>query len=132
MSMDIFATVCEAAGAKIEHEIDGVSLLPTLLGKQQAPLRDHWFFTRREGGIRYGGKTIEAVIAGPWKLLQNSTFEAQELYNLKDDPQETHNLAQQRKDKFRVLAASLRWHIQRGGAVPWQPPSAISSQSDGR
>ncbi|HSH65503.1 MAG TPA: hypothetical protein VLB84_06825, partial [Bacteroidia bacterium] len=58
--MDIFPTVCEAAGVKIPHKIDGVSFLPTLLGKEQPPLRTTSFFRRREGGLRYGGKTIEA------------------------------------------------------------------------
>ncbi|MAB91677.1 MAG: N-acetylgalactosamine 6-sulfate sulfatase [Planctomycetes bacterium] len=130
MSMDIFATVCDVAGITVDHPIDGVSFLPTLLGKEQPPLRKQWFFTRREGGVRYGGKTIEAVRIGDWKLLQNSPFSAQELYNLKEDPQETNNLASKRVDKFRELAAAMRMYIQRGGAVPWQRPSKAAIESD--
>ena len=93
MSMDIFPTLLEASGVEAKHVLDGVSILPTLLGKNQPELRKFWFFRRREGGTRYAGKTIEAVIRGDWKLLQNSPFEPMELYNLKTDPQQKMNLA---------------------------------------
>ncbi len=122
MSMDLFPTMQAAAGLKPSTGIDGVSLLPTLLGQTQQPLRTQWFFRRREGGTRYGGKTIEAVIEGDWKLLQNSPFEPQELYNLKDDPQEKNNVINKERKIFQQLAADLRREIQRYGSVPWQPP----------
>ena len=122
MSMDIFPTVLAAVEVEAEHEIDGVSFLPTLRGEQQEPLRNEWFFRRREGGLRYGGKTIEAVIRGDWKLLQNSPFQPLELYNLKDDPQEQHDLSKTNRAVFNSLAASLRRQLQRYGTVPWQKP----------
>lgn len=122
MSMDLFPTVCEIAGAKIEHRIEGVSILPTLLGDEQPELRLDWFFSRREGGTRYQGKTIEALIRGEWKLLQNSPFEPLELYNLTNDPQETSDLSQKNRGKFNELSAALRRQLQRYGAVPWQRP----------
>lgn len=120
MSMDIFATVLDAVETEPIGPIDGVSFLPTLRGEQQPELRENWFFRRREGGTRYGGKTIEAVIRGDWKLLQNSPFEPQELYNLAQDPLEEHDLAQSNRQKFNELAAILRREIQRYGSVPWQ------------
>lgn len=122
MSMDLFPTVCEIAGAKIDHKIEGVSILPTLFGKEQPPLRQDSFFSRREGGTRYQGKTIDALIRGDWKLLQNSPFEPLELYNLADDPQETTDLATKNRGKFNELSAALRRQLQRYGAVPWQRP----------
>ena len=120
MTMDLFPTVLEAAGATFEHEIDGVSFLQTLLGQQQSPLRDDWFFRRREGGTRYAGKTVEAIRRGPWKLLQNSPFEPMELYNLESDPGETRNLVEAERETFQQLAAALRRELQRYGTVPWQ------------
>lgn len=122
MSMDLFPTVCEAAGIKVPAGLDSVSILPTLEGKTQAPLRKHWFFRRREGGNRYGGKTIEAVRSGDWKLLQNSPFAPLELYNLKADPLEKENLADKNRKKFNELSTLLRAEIQRYGSVPWQKP----------
>ena len=122
MSMDLFPTVCEAAGIKVPPGLDSVSILPTLEGKTQTPLRKHWFFRRREGGNRYGGKTIEAVRSGDWKLLQNSPFAPLELYNLKTDPLEKENLAEKNRKKFNELSTLLRAEIQRYGSVPWQKP----------
>lgn len=125
LTMDLFPTICDAADVAIEHPIDGKSLLPTLLGKTQPELRDLWFWRRREGGNAYGGKTIEAVRKGDWKLLQNSPFGPQELYNLADDPLEKHDLAQQNRKMFNELAAALRAEIQRYGTVPWQSPVGV-------
>jgi arylsulfatase A-like enzyme len=122
MTMDLFPTICELAGATINHHIEGRSILPTLLGKKQEQLRGEWFFTRREGGTRYQGKTIDAVIKGPWKLLQNSPYGPFELFNLADDPKETTDLSQKNRAKYNELSAALRKQIQREGAVPWQKP----------
>jgi arylsulfatase A-like enzyme len=123
MSMDILPTLFAAAGIGIEHAIDGKSFLPTLNGEQQEPLRQQWFFCRREGGLRYGGKTIEAVIDGPWKLLQNSPFAPLELYDLEADPMEQNNLAGSQRAVLNRLNAALRVQIQKGGQVPWQTPA---------
>jgi arylsulfatase A-like enzyme len=122
MTMDLFPTICELAGAKINHPIEGRSIVPTLLGKKQEQLRDQWFFTRREGGTRYQGKTIDAVIQGSWKLLQNSPYGPFELYNLANDPKETTDLSQKNRGMYNELSAALRKQIQREGAVPWQKP----------
>ena len=123
ITMDLFPTICEAAGVKTEVPIDGVSLLGMFLDATNViPERD-LFFHRREGNARYGGLTINALRRGPWKLLQNSPFAPLELYNLKDDPEEKKNRAESNRDKYRELSESLRVQIQRGGAVPWQPPA---------
>jgi len=121
LSMDIFATSCEAAGVKPPADIDGVSFLPTLLGQPQAEAKRDLYFVRREGGVLYCGKTIEALIRGEWKLVLDSPFAPLELYNLQRDPQETTDLAAKEKAVLRDLTAALRKQIQRGAVVPWQP-----------
>ncbi len=122
VTMDLFATIVDAAGVPMPKGIDGVSFLPTLLGQPQTvPARD-LYFVRREGGPAYGGKTIESLIRGDWKLVQDSPFQPLELYNLKSDPRETKNLAAQEKKTFLELSAALREQIQQGGQVPWQEP----------
>ena len=95
MSMDLFPTICDAAEIEFKHQIEGRTILPTLLGREQAPEPRPLFWSRREGGNRYMGKTIHAVRRGDWKLLHNSPYEPLELYNLKDDPAEQKNLGQQ-------------------------------------
>jgi len=122
LSMDLCATCCEAAGAEAPAGVDGVSVLPTLLGERQELARD-LFWTRREGNLRYLGQSVWAVRSGGWKLLQNDPQRPFELYDLANDPQEQVDLREREPRKYRELAAKLRRHMQRGGAVPWQPPS---------
>jgi arylsulfatase A-like enzyme len=120
LTMDIMVTICDVAGATPPPDIDGASFLPTLLGRTQAEAKRDRYFVRREGGPAYGGKTIEALVRGDWKLLQDSPFAPQELYNLTRDPQETTDMAAKEPLVFRELAAALRAQIQRGSQVPWQ------------
>lgn len=122
LTMDIFATACAVAGVSTPPDLDATSFLPTLRGKAEPPEKRDHYFVRREGGVAYGGKTIEALRRGDWKLLQDSPFAPLELYDLKADPQETTNLAPKNREVFNELAAALRKQIQQGGAVPWQRP----------
>ncbi|UCF16262.1 MAG: sulfatase-like hydrolase/transferase [Phycisphaerales bacterium] len=78
LTMDLFPTICEAAGASVTSWINGRSILPTLLGKRQ-PMEDRFlFWVRREGG-HYGGRAYDAARYGNYKLLQNSPFEPMQL-----------------------------------------------------
>jgi arylsulfatase A-like enzyme len=130
LTMDLFPTVLEAAGVKPPAGIDGVSFLATLKGEPEPALERNLYFVWREGGARYGGKTIEALRQGDWKLLQDSPFAPMELYNLKDDPQETTDLAKKQEKLLNSLDAALRRQIRRGGAVPWQPPEQYVTSAD--
>lgn len=123
MTMDIFPTVCEVAGITPPASIDGLSFLPTLRGDPITLADREMYFTRREGGPAYGGKTIEALRRGQWKLLQDSPFGPYELYDLDTDSKEMNDLAAKEKKVIAELAAALRKHIQQGGRVPWQPPA---------
>jgi len=120
LTMDLYPTLLEAAGVPLTHFIDGTSFMPTLRGEEQAWHDRYLFFSRREGNLRYNGKTIEAVRHGPWKLVHNSPYAPIELYNLEEDPLETTNRAEEEPEVFRRLAAALRRYLQEGGAVPWQ------------
>jgi arylsulfatase A-like enzyme len=117
--MDLFPTVCEAAGVRIEHEIDGRSILPTLTSRPQPAEERTLFWVRREGGGPYGGQAYYAARQGDFKLLQNSPFEPMELYNLKDDPKEEKPLGP-KHPMYRKLFTALQNHVAQAGAVPWQ------------
>ena len=125
LTMDIFPTVCGAMGVRVPANIDGVSFLPILLGEPAPEPKRDLYFIRREGGIAYGGKTIEAFRRGDWKLLQDSPFAPLELYDLKSDPFERTNLTAREQPIFNQLEAGLRNQIQIGGETPWQPPGSI-------
>lgn len=122
LTMDIFPTVCAVAGVAPPANLDGVSFLPTLRGEKEPAVARDCYFVRREGGLAYGGKTIEALRRGDWKLLQDSPFSPLELYDLATDPRETTNLMDYRKQVLNELSAALRQQMQRGGTAPWRPP----------
>lgn len=124
LTMDVFPTLLDAAGITYEGPLDGKSFLPTLMGKdQKLHEEDPLFFTRREGGMRYGGLTIQAVRMGNWKLIHNTPFESRELYNLDEDPLEENNIIEEYPEKAEELNAYLMKHIQKSGSVPWQRPA---------
>ncbi len=128
MTMDIFPTICEAAGVEIDHEIDGESFLPTLLGKQQPEDDRILFWVRREGGAQYGGRAYYAARQGDFKLLQNSPFEPMKLYNLAEDPQEQNPL-DDKHPMYRKLFNALQNHVNESGAIPWQRPLFVGRAS---
>ncbi len=126
LNFDLFPTFMELADVQPADDLDAVSLVPLFQGKAIDRPRD-LYFTRREGGRAYGGKTYEAIIRGDWKLLQNDPYSPLQLYNLKTDPQETEDLAATHPKRVNELSKVLRAHIQRGGATPWQKPRPPST-----
>ncbi|MEO5603806.1 MAG: sulfatase-like hydrolase/transferase [Cyclobacteriaceae bacterium] len=122
LSMDIFPTLLEVAGIKLDHSVNGRSFLKTLTGQQSTDIERPLYFTRREGGTKYGGQCIYALRLGGWKLLQNSPYEPMELYNLKSDPLEKNNIIKQEPEMYKKLNTLLMEHIQKSGMVPWQRP----------
>jgi len=120
LTMDLYPTLLEAGRVPLNHYIEGQSIVPTLRGEKQTWQDRLLFFSRREGNLRYNGKTVEAVRHGPWKLVQNSPFAPLELFNLEEDPMEQTDVREEHPEVFRRLATALRRYIQEAGKVPWQ------------
>ena len=121
ISMDLYPTLLEVAGSSPKNKIDGQSFFSDLVKtnisyEANRPL----YFTRREGGAKYGGQAIYAIRKGDWKLLQNSPYKEYELYNLKEDPLEQKNRIDIDIEKYQELNTILMQYIQKGGQVPWQ------------
>ncbi len=121
VTMDLLPTIGELVGAPIPAAVDGQSLVPWLKNPAAPQAEREIYFVRREGGMQYGGLTIEALRQGDWKLVHNLPTQKFELFNLAADPREQHDLALKNPAKFRSLMNALMLHIQRGGQVPWQP-----------
>jgi arylsulfatase A-like enzyme len=84
---------------------------------------------RREGGTKYRGQDYYAVRRGPWKMLHNSPFEPLQLFNLASDPREQRDLFSSEPKIAQELTVALQLHLQRAGAVPWQPPQPTHSST---
>ena len=117
---DFLPTLVELAGGQPSELIDGISLRPLLTDPKAAWPEREVYFVRREGGSRYAGLTIEALLRGPYKLVHNLPTQTLELFHLGEDPAETTDLAGQRPKVFREMVSRLQLHVQRGGQVPWQ------------
>ena len=124
MTMDLYPTICEMAAADAPTSLDGISMVELCRGERSPHWKRDLFFHRREGGERYGGLIINGVLRDDWKLLQNSPFGPQELFNLREDPQENDERSTKAPKIRRELQKALRRQVQRGGEVPWQAPES--------
>ncbi len=89
---DVMATLLELINYRNIPETDGISFLPTLLGKKEQSVHNFLYWEFPE----YGGQV--AIRMGDWKIIrrnlkrsgENHTLE---LYNLSVDPEELNNVA---------------------------------------
>ena len=88
---DVMPTLAELAGIKTPEKIDGISFLPTLLGKEEQQKHDYLYWEFHELGGR------KALMKGDWKLVKYNILNPEktttELYNISTDPGEENNLA---------------------------------------
>ena len=89
---DFLPTAAELAGAQAPEGIDGMSVVPTLLGRDQAPHEYLYWETER------AGKLYQAVRSGKWKLIRDAPDGLVQLFDLETDPGETTNLAADQPD----------------------------------
>jgi len=89
---DFLPTAANLAGVSPPKDIDGISVLPTLLGKKQEGDRFMYWEFHERGSSR-------AVRMGKWKAVQvGSPTAPLELYDLTSDIGEKHDLAKSHPD----------------------------------
>lgn len=121
-STDFYPTLLELAGLPLRpgQHADGVSLVPLLKGSALArgPLFWHYPHYGNQGGAPGGG-----VRDGDWKLIEWYEDGSLELFNLRDDLAEKHNLAAENPGKAKELRATLAaWRRDVGAAMPTPNP----------
>jgi len=105
---DFLPTAAELAGAQAPAGLDGLSIVPALLGEKQAgrpqPRHEFLYWEFHEGGFQ------QAVRWGDWKLLHRPAGKAPatELYNVQEDLGETRDVAAKHPDIVAKLTAYLR------------------------
>jgi arylsulfatase A-like enzyme len=112
---DFLPTAAELARAMAPAGLDGISVLPTLLGKGEQKQHDFLYWEFHERGFQ------QAVRMGDWKAVRSAWGEPLELYDLRTDLAEKHNVAGQhaeivdRIEEYLKTArtASARWPIKK-------------------
>ena len=92
---DVMPTLAEAIGARTPADIDGISFLPTLLGKGKQKQHDYLYW-------EYMGQV--AVRKGNWKAFM-SRKQPWQLFDLATDSLEEKDLASKHPDMLKELAA---------------------------
>ncbi len=82
--VDIYPTLIELCNLTEQHPMDGVSLLPVLNNPDSASDRNVFMAYMERGGY--------VIINSDWRYIQYHDG-SEELYDLKNDPNEWHNLA---------------------------------------
>ena len=111
---DFLPTAAALAGAPVPARIDGISMLPALLGQRQRAQHEFLYWEFHEGGFK------QALRAGDWKLVKPSTQAAAELYHLPSDAGETRNLAA--REPARVARLERLMQSARIDSPDWPVP----------
>ena len=96
-TLDILPTAIGATGNIIPAawQLDGVNLMPWLLGQASAPSRP-LFWRMETDGVPPAGDAqdgLRAMRQDQWKLVKTGVSHSWELYNLNTDPSESNNVA---------------------------------------
>ncbi|MEX1233067.1 MAG: arylsulfatase [Planctomycetaceae bacterium] len=112
---DLLPTACSLAEAAPPEGIDGISYLPTLLGRpeQQKP-HEYLYWEFHEGGSR------QAVRSGKWKLIRTVGGPV-ELYDLEADPSEQTDLSQQQPEVVEKLIELMSAARSESNVYPLKP-----------
>jgi arylsulfatase A len=100
---DFLPTMCELLRVKTPPAVEGISFLPTMLGKtQNQKQHEYLYWEFFEKGFQ------QAVREGDWKGIRLKQGEPLELYNLANDLREEHNIAADHPEVTRRLEERLR------------------------
>jgi tetratricopeptide (TPR) repeat protein len=120
--IDVLPTIAELVGFQANGAVQGKSL-SRLMNGQQMDVQPAYFesYTPK---LYYGWSELASIRSDHWKYIQAPE---PELYNLKDDPNELHNLISERPDQARLLAEQLKKIIAMGQKAQDQKAEAMDA-----
>ncbi len=128
---DYYPTLLEITGISDDsaHQPDGVSLVPLLKQTGQLP-RDtiYWHYPHYHPG---GATPYSAMKQGDMKLIEFFEDKHIEIYDLKSDIGEQHDLVSEMPEKARELQAKLAsWRTEVGAQLPTVNPNFDPSKNE--
>jgi arylsulfatase A-like enzyme len=120
--IDVAPTILDLVGVPIPEEMEGVSLEANVVGGEEASGEDLLAISQVGGNDGARDKDLFAVTTKEFKYILDFQSGAEELYDLRADPEETRNVAEANPDRVRAFkseALSFRAHesARRGGVV---------------
>lgn len=91
---DVLPTICHLIGIPMPGNIDGLSFLPELMGKSSQQKKHEYLYWE----FHEGKTTAQAVRVGDWKAVRLAPSSDIELYNLKEDVSEQHDISKENVD----------------------------------
>lgn len=125
ISTDFYPTILEMAGLQPRpgHFFDGLSLAPLLRGTEDSLHRDALFWHYPHYSNQGGGPG-GAVRMGDFKLIEFFEDDHVELYNLREDIGEQHDLARENPEVTERMRKRLQsWREELGAKMPGHNPS---------
>ncbi|PZX54188.1 sulfatase [Algoriphagus chordae] len=120
--IDFYPTLLELAGVAMPEgvNIEGLSLAPAMQKKKLAKRSLYWHYPHYGN---QGGDPSSIVRDGDWKLIYYWEEKHVELYNLKKDPSEQRNLAQENpKEATRLSDKLVNWLAETNANRPTADP----------
>ncbi len=123
-TLDVAATLLDAAGVADPAGLDGTSLRPVLAGTGPLGARDlAWHYPHYSN---QGGRPAAALVTGNEKLIEHFEDGRVELFDLAADPGERHDLAGERPARAAELRARLAaWRDRVRAALPVPNPRPV-------
>lgn len=118
--LDLFPTMCDLAGVKTPAEVEGLSLVPVLTGKQK---------TRRQEIFTAYRQVQRAVRDRQWKLIVYPQINKTQLFDLKADPSELNDLSANPKFTKQVERMTELLKKKQAEAGDTQPLSVAKPES---
>ncbi|HIC32577.1 MAG TPA: DUF4976 domain-containing protein, partial [Flavobacteriaceae bacterium] len=108
LGIDVFPTLLELAINKTVKNIDGESYASVLKGENSWEDRTVFWMSRKARPHSTGDSKMIAVRSGDYKLIQYLETKKVELYNLKEDISEEHDLSEKEPAKTAQLLKLLK------------------------
>lgn len=103
-NFDFYSTIAALAGGPIPEHCDGVDLFPYLTGERTGDAHEYLFWLNNEPGDAVRRHLI-AVRWKDWRLYKKYERDRWQLFDLKSDPREEHDLAAKHPDIVKRMAA---------------------------
>jgi arylsulfatase A-like enzyme len=107
-SIDILPTILDILGLSIREDMEGFSLLPLIIGKDD---KEEWEQLIFSFGVNMKSMIRISLRTQNWKLIFTSGENKYELYDLKNDPKELNNLVSIEKERFESLKKKFNENI---------------------